>query len=66
MAGKIVVVLSDLHLGAGSYRDGNLLEDFMSDAAFAELLSSVARESESSGHAAELINLSVPLPNEHA
>jgi UDP-2,3-diacylglucosamine pyrophosphatase LpxH len=55
MAGDIVVVLSDLHIGAGRFAEGNTLEDFTSDASFAALLESVARESEASGRAAELV-----------
>ncbi len=55
MAGKIVIVLSDLHLGAGAYDDGNRLEDFTSDALFVELLKTIARESESSGRAVDLM-----------
>ena len=43
MAGDIVVVLSDLHMGAGRFAEGNTLEDFSSDAAFASLLESVAK-----------------------
>jgi len=55
MAGDIVVVLSDLHLGAGQFHAGNTLEDFASDGAFAALLDAVARESERDGRAAELV-----------
>jgi UDP-2,3-diacylglucosamine pyrophosphatase LpxH len=55
MAGDIVVVLSDLHMGAGRFVEGNALEDFTSDAALAALLKSVARESETSGRAAQLV-----------
>ena len=55
MAGDIVVVLSDLHMGAGRFAEGNALEDFTSDAAFVSLLESVARESEASGRVAQLV-----------
>ncbi|MBI5878125.1 MAG: hypothetical protein HZB53_10780 [Chloroflexi bacterium] len=55
MAGDIVAVLSDLHLGAGRFYAGNTLEDFASDGAFASLLAALARESEESGRAAELV-----------
>ncbi|MCA1553428.1 MAG: hypothetical protein LC737_03525, partial [Chloroflexi bacterium] len=55
VAGKIIILVSDLHIGAGRSGGGNVLEDFTSDTAFAELLSGVARESVASGRAAELI-----------
>jgi UDP-2,3-diacylglucosamine pyrophosphatase LpxH len=55
MAGDIVVVLSDLHLGAGRFAEGNLLEDFTGDGDFAALLGALAHESEATGRAAQLI-----------
>ena len=55
MPGDIVVVVSDLHIGAGRYYDGNALEDFISDNAFASLVGELARESESAGRNAELV-----------
>ena len=55
MAGDIVVVLSDLHIGAGRLAEGNLLEDFSSDAAFAALLKDIAGESELASRPAQLI-----------
>ncbi len=55
MAGDIVIVLSDLHLGAGRFREGNTLEDFASDGAFAALLGALARESETAGRNADLV-----------
>jgi UDP-2,3-diacylglucosamine pyrophosphatase LpxH len=55
MAGDIVAVVSDLHLGAGQFYAGNTLEDFTSDGAFASLLAALARESEQAGRPAALV-----------
>jgi UDP-2,3-diacylglucosamine pyrophosphatase LpxH len=51
----IKIVLSDLHLGAGRIREGNLLEDFEQDDELAALLDELAAESEAKGHQVELI-----------
>jgi len=55
MPKKIVIVVSDLHLGAGFADAGNALEDFTSDAAFARLVESVRRESEETLAEAEIV-----------
>ena len=55
MAGKFKIVVSDLHLGAGYFEQGNLLEDFSSDAQFEALLAAAAAESEREGSDVELI-----------
>ena len=52
---KFKIILSDLHLGAGYAQEGNRLEDFDQDGAFAELLSHVVAESERLDQAVELI-----------
>ena len=55
MPGSILIVVSDLHLGAGYYVGANKLEDFTSDSAFADLLQTIAQESERAGRPVELI-----------
>ncbi len=55
MAGRVKIILSDLHLGAGQAEDGNALEDFTSDAAFAGLMQSLFEESETAQREVELI-----------
>jgi len=49
------IVLSDLHLGAGSPGAGNWLEDFDQDDLFATLLGRLAEESEANQRGVELI-----------
>jgi UDP-2,3-diacylglucosamine pyrophosphatase LpxH len=57
MAGKVKIIVSDLHLGAGSFDldEGNLLEDFIVDKAFARFLDEMKEESETDGTDFELI-----------
>ena len=55
MAEKFKVVVSDLHLSAGREAEGNLLEDFASDLAFAGFLGEISAESERGGSEVELI-----------
>jgi UDP-2,3-diacylglucosamine pyrophosphatase LpxH len=55
MPGKFKIVVSDLHLGAGRESEGNLLEDFGSERAFASLLAEIAAESDREGADVELI-----------
>ncbi len=55
MAQICKVVLSDLHLGAGRFSEGNLLEDFEQDETFCGLLRSFVRESERHDIPMELI-----------
>jgi len=57
MAGKVKIIVSDLHLGAGSFDldEGNLLEDFIVDKAFACFLDEMKKESETEGTDFELI-----------
>ncbi len=55
MAGKVKIIVSDLHLGAGSFDKGNVLEDFIVDEAFAHLLHEMEEESETKGTDLELI-----------
>lgn len=50
--GKITIVVSDFHLGAG---EGDPLEDFTSDAAFARLLAELRTESEATGNPVHLL-----------
>ena len=52
---KLKIVVSDMHLGAGRPNQGNLLEDFSSDEAFARLLIDLVRQSEAESHEVELI-----------
>jgi UDP-2,3-diacylglucosamine pyrophosphatase LpxH len=52
---KFKIVVSDLHLSAGREAEGNPLEDFGSDAAFAGLLDQVVDESRREGADVELI-----------
>ena len=52
---KAKVVLSDLHLGAGYAREGNALEDFVSDETFEAFLAELAAESEQENLEIELI-----------
>jgi UDP-2,3-diacylglucosamine pyrophosphatase LpxH len=53
--GRFKIVVSDLHLGAGREREGNLLEDFSSDQEFTALLQEIAAESDRDGDDVELI-----------
>lgn len=55
MRKKAKIIISDLHLGAGRSDEGNLLEDFHSDDAFAQFLSQLAAESQQQGIELELI-----------
>ena len=57
MAAKVKIIVSDLHLGAGSFDldQGNVLEDFIVDEAFAHLLHEMEEESEAQGTDLELI-----------
>ncbi len=55
MAGKIKVILSDLHIGPGDTSAPNPLEDFTADDDFARLLADIAAESAQTGSEAELI-----------
>ncbi len=55
MAGKFKIIVSDLHLGAGSAEAGNALEDFTQDAEFAQFLQGVREESDAEGMDCELI-----------
>ncbi|MBC7254772.1 MAG: hypothetical protein H5T66_01535 [Chloroflexi bacterium] len=55
MAGKVKIIVSDLHLGAGQAEAGNALEDFTSDAAFAGLMQALFEESETAQREVELI-----------
>lgn len=52
---QIKIVVSDLHLGAGYAQAGNRLEDFDQDEAWAELLGSLAAESQRRRTPMELI-----------
>jgi UDP-2,3-diacylglucosamine pyrophosphatase LpxH len=52
---QIKIVISDLHLGAGRVHEGNRLEDFDQDAAWAELLDGLAAESQRRRAPVELI-----------
>jgi len=49
------IVMSDLHLGAGSYDGRNRLEDFDQDDHFAALLGRLAEESDATGQGMELV-----------
>jgi len=57
MAGKVKIIVSDLHLGAGFFDldKGNVLEDFIVDETFARFLHEVQEESETQGTDLELI-----------
>ncbi len=56
MAGKLKIVLSDFHLGAGSPAIGdNPLEDFVADKAFARFLETIRTECDGSATEVELI-----------
>jgi len=55
MGKKAKFIISDLHLGAGRFEEGNLLEDFQSDDAFARFLGQIAAEGQQQGMALELI-----------
>ncbi len=55
MQSKFKVVLSDLHMGAGFYAEGNALEDFTCDAELVGLLGQLAVESRSSDSEVEVI-----------
>lgn len=52
---QIKIVVSDLHLGAGYAQQGNRLEDFDQDGAWAELLGNLATESQRRRTPMELI-----------
>jgi UDP-2,3-diacylglucosamine pyrophosphatase LpxH len=52
---KFKVIVSDLHLGAGYAHEGNRLEDFDQDEAFAELLAHLIAESERLSQPMELV-----------
>ena len=52
---RLKIILSDLHLGAGFANEGNRLEDFDQDEAFAELLSHLTAESLEHNRPLELI-----------
>lgn len=55
MPGPILIVVSDFHLGAGFFNGANILEDFTSDEAFANLLQMLMQESESTNRPSELV-----------
>jgi len=55
MKKKAKVIISDLHLGAGRFDEGNLLEDFHSDDAFARFLHQLTAESQQQGIELEII-----------
>jgi UDP-2,3-diacylglucosamine pyrophosphatase LpxH len=57
MADKVKIIVSDLHLGAGSFDldGGNVLEDFIVDETFARFLDEMKEESENQGTDFELI-----------
>ena len=57
MASKVKIIVSDLHLGAGSFDldEGNVLEDFIVDETFARFLHEMKEESETQGTDFELI-----------
>jgi len=55
MGRKAKVIISDLHLGAGGFDQGNLLEDFCSDDAFVRFLAQLVAESQQQGLEMELI-----------
>jgi UDP-2,3-diacylglucosamine pyrophosphatase LpxH len=57
MASKVKIIVSDLHLGAGSFDldKGNVLEDFIVDETFARFLHEMKEESETQGTDFELI-----------
>lgn len=54
---KVKIIVSDLHLGAGSFDldQGNVLEDFIVDETFARFLHKMQEESEEQGTDLELI-----------
>lgn len=55
MTGKAKFIISDTHLGAGHYWEGNVLEDFISDEDFAHWIDTLIAESEADGVEMELI-----------
>jgi UDP-2,3-diacylglucosamine pyrophosphatase LpxH len=55
MPGKFKIVVSDLHLSAGRFSEGNPLEDFASDLEFAAFVDGIIAESEGEGAEVELI-----------
>lgn len=57
MVSKVKIIVSDLHLGAGSFdlEKGNVLEDFIVDGTFARFLHEMKEESETHGTDFELI-----------
>lgn len=55
MTRKAKFIISDTHLGAGRYEAGNALEDFISDADFAQWVSELIAESERDDVEMELI-----------
>jgi len=55
MIGRVKIVVSDLHVGAGRVEDGNVLEDFTVDEAFATFLQELRDESEAQRVEMELI-----------
>jgi UDP-2,3-diacylglucosamine pyrophosphatase LpxH len=52
---KFKIIVSDMHLGAGYGHEGNRLEDFDQDGAFAELVRHLVSESERLGEPMELV-----------
>lgn len=52
---KSKIILSDLHLGAGSFEQGNALEDFTGDEILAAFLERLVAESQAEGRELELI-----------
>ncbi len=55
MGGKLKIVVSDLHIGAGMFTKANLLEDFNADDEFAALLAKIKAESERENKEVEFI-----------
>jgi len=55
MSAKIKIIISDTHIGAGGARQGNKLEDFISDDAFYQWVHQLRDESERTGAAMTFI-----------
>lgn len=55
MSRKTILIISDTHIGAGGAEEGNKLEDFTSDAIFAQWLRLLAQESTTEGVAMTLV-----------
>ena len=55
MPNKVIIIISDTHLGAGGFDAGNKLEDFISDEQFWQWLRQLIAESEQNGVEMEFI-----------